>query len=124
MGIQLALIVEDNQDLALLFAMTLETAGFLTEISADGHEAIRRLQAVTPDVVLLDLHLPGLPGEEVLRYIRNEVRLAHTRVIVVTADARAAGLIEGDADLTLIKPVSMEQLRELTVRLSAKPSGP
>lgn len=124
MGAQLALIVEDNQDLALLFAMTLETAGFLTEICADGNEAIRRLQATIPDVVLLDLHLPGLPGEEVLRHVRNQTHLAHVRIIVVTADARAAELIEEDADLTLVKPVSMEQLRELTMRLSAKPSGP
>lgn len=124
MNTQLALIVEDNLDLALLFSMTLEAAGFLTEISADGHEAIRRLQAVAPEIVLLDLHLPGLPGEEVLRHIRAQERLSQTHVIVITADTHAADLIEHDADLILVKPVSMEQLRELTVRLSTSSSEP
>jgi len=116
---RVALIIEDESDLASLFGMALQTAGFATEIVRTGDAALARLAAVTPDVVILDLHLPHTSGKEVLHYIRADARLMATPVIVVTADARAAEEIRDQADLALIKPVSIEQLRDLGARLGA-----
>lgn len=120
---RLALIIEDNADLAALFSMALETAGFRTEIIEAGDSAMTRLEDVEqPGVVILDLCLPHVNGSEILHYIRSTERLAKTPVIVATADARAAELLESMADLVLVKPISIAQLRDLAVRIGQDPS--
>lgn len=116
---RMALIVEDERDLAELFALALRSAGFEVEIVWSGDTAIARLGTLVPDVVVLDLHLPGAGGEQVLRYIRGETRLAGTRVIVASADALAVEHLQDLADLVLIKPVSLSQLRDLSTRLAS-----
>jgi CheY-like chemotaxis protein len=111
-----ALIVEDNPDISFVFSKVLESAGFATEIVNAGDVALARLSSVTPDVVTLDLNLPRVSGEEILRYIRGEVRLTDTKVIVITAYGRSSDTLDVDADLVLIKPVSLTQLRDLATR--------
>ncbi len=113
----LALIIEDDPDLSTIFAEALQAAGFSIEIIRDGLEAATQLTRSTPHVVVLDLHLPNVSGESLLRQIRADERLAHTRVIITTADARMADALQGQADLTLVKPVSFTQLRDLAKRL-------
>jgi DNA-binding response OmpR family regulator len=118
MNDRFALIVEDDADLSIIFAEALEAAGFATEIVKDGQVALERLDAEVPDVVVLDLHLPHVSGADILEQIRGDERLADTRVIIATADPREADALEGQADLTLIKPISFSQLRDLAKRLS------
>ena len=62
----LALIIEDNQDQAEILAMALQAAGFETEIIQDGYEALRRLEAIVPDMVVLDMYLPRVSGTGIL----------------------------------------------------------
>jgi CheY-like chemotaxis protein len=116
-GKPLALIVEDDIDLSIIFAGALEAAGFDTEVIMDGKEAAQRLSTATPDVVVLDMHLPHVSGEELLERIHADDRLANTRVLVTTADARMAETLHDQADLVLVKPVSFSQLRDLAARL-------
>ncbi len=116
-----ALIIEDSQDLADIFALALQGAKFETEIILDGQTALERLAEITPDLVLLDLHLPGVPGKKILRHIRADERLSETLVVVVTADAQLAQELDMQTDVTLLKPVSPSQLRTLALRL--RPSG-
>jgi two-component system phosphate regulon response regulator PhoB len=116
---QLALIIEDSQTQALILAEALRAAGFETEIISTGDAAIERLAAVVPDIVVLDLHLPGVSGTDILRHIRAEARLDQTRVIVVTVESQAADIIRDEADLVLLKPVDFGQLRDLAARLGA-----
>ena len=113
----LALIVEDNYDLSRIFAQALQSAGFEPQIVRTGDLALLRLASITPDVVVLDLHLPYVSGTEILRQIRADPRLAKTRVIVTTADERMAETLREEADLVLVKPISFSQLRDLSVRL-------
>lgn len=113
----LALIIEDDPDISFLFSRTLTSAGFETEIVSAGDVALERLSSVTPDVVTLDLHLPGTSGEKVLRYIRGEARMADTKVIVITAYRHLTDALDVEADLVLIKPIGLEQLRDLASRL-------
>jgi CheY-like chemotaxis protein len=113
-----ALIIEDNRELAIIFSQALQAAGFATGIIEDGDQALARLAITTPDVVVLDLHMPRVSGAEVLRRIRADARLAGTRVIVATADMRATDMLQDQADLVLIKPVSFTQLRDLAGRLA------
>lgn len=113
----IALIVEDDESLATVFSMALQMADFETEIARGGREALTRLAEITPALILLDLHLPHVAGQDILRQIRAEERLASTWVILATADAIMAEGLRGEADLVLLKPISVTQLRDLAKRL-------
>jgi DNA-binding response OmpR family regulator len=113
----IALIIEDDGDLSTIFASALAAAGYDTEAIRDGEIAMRRLSSMIPDVVVLDLHLPQVSGKAIMEEIRTDTRLVKTRVIVATADPRVAELLQEEADLVLIKPVSFSQLRDLAKRL-------
>ena len=113
----LALIIEDDADLASIFAEALQVAQFSTEIIHDGVLAQERLTQITPQVVVLDLHLPHVSGEVLLRQIRSNPALASTKVIIASADPITADMLSSDSDLVLIKPVSFSQLRDLAQRL-------
>ncbi|MBN1991914.1 MAG: response regulator transcription factor [Anaerolineae bacterium] len=113
----LAFIIEDDDKLATIFAEALRMAEFETEVVQDGHTALTRLANTTPAVVVLDLHLPHVSGQEILQQIRGDERLAKTRIILATADALMAEHLRQKADLVLIKPISFSQLRDLSARL-------
>jgi DNA-binding response OmpR family regulator len=115
----LGLIIEDDEDLATIFAEALQSAQLKTEIIVDGAAAAARLKEVVPVVVVLDLHLPQVSGEALLHQIRSTPALANTRVILATADPLLAESLTLEADLVLIKPVSFSQLRDFAARLKA-----
>jgi DNA-binding response OmpR family regulator len=115
----LGLIIEDDVDLAGIFADALQAAEFKTEIIADGALAQTRLTEVVPRLVVLDIHLPHVSGELLLQQIRSNPALDRTRVVVASADPITADLLRPDSDLVLIKPVSFSQLRDLAQRLKS-----
>ena len=118
-----ALIVEDDRDISALFRHVLDIAGYHTEIILDGKEAITRLNSVRPDIVLLDLHLPGVSGTQILEHVRAEERLKSVPVVVITGYARDAESLPVEPDLVLMKPVNLEQLSNLVQRLRTTPSS-
>lgn len=120
----IALIVEDNEDQNLVFTMALYHAGYKTESFQNGLLAQKRLAEITPAVVVLDLHVPGVKGEALLGEIRSNSQLDSTRVILATADAGLAALLQPEADLILLKPISFAQLNKLAVRLLHQPQDP
>src|SRR5512141_428784 len=77
-----ALIIEDDRDIAALFRHVLDIAGYRTEIVMHGGEAVERLQSALPDIVLLDLSLPGVPGSVILEDMRADERLKSIPVVV------------------------------------------
>jgi DNA-binding response OmpR family regulator len=113
----LALIVEDNEDLSLIFAGVFSEAGFQTETIQDGRMALERLHQTTPQVVNLDMLLPGVSGMDILKYVRSENRLEMTSVIVTTADPVMAEQVHELADFVLIKPIGFVQLHKLAAQL-------
>ena len=112
-----ALIVEDDPIQAEIFIRALEAAGYTVEHIADGDQAIAYLQEHTPYIVVLDLHLPGTAGDDILRAIRSNPATAQTRVLLATADPRLAETVQEESDLVLLKPVSYIQLRDLARRM-------
>jgi len=104
------LIVEDDEHIAELLRYWFCRAGFVTRIAADGLSACSMVEQERPDVILLDLMLPGLNGREVCRLIRRHAapRIATIPIIMLTALAapadRASGLLAG-ADLYITKPI-------------------
>lgn len=81
-------LVEDNPDNRLLVCAILEDLYDITEYET-GHEALEGLKANKPDLVLLDISLPGMDGPEVLHHIRSDESLKDLPVIALTAHAMA-----------------------------------
>ncbi len=114
-----ALIVEDDRDIVALFRHVLDVAGYQTEIVLDGRDAMDRLEAMRPNIVLLDLQLPRLSGVEILKRMRDDERLMRVPVVVITAYAPYADSLPVEPDLLLLKPVDINQLSSLVQRLQA-----
>jgi CheY-like chemotaxis protein len=119
---QLGLIIEDDEDLASIFAEALRGVGFDVELVADGETAQDRLRnGPTPFLILLDMHLPHVSGADLLtNVIKNDERFAKSIVIITTADARMGEAYTEQVDFVMIKPISFVQLRDLTSRLKPK----
>jgi DNA-binding response OmpR family regulator len=111
------LIVEDNSMLGEVYSDVLHEIGFESEIIADGGLAFNRIKEVMPALVILDLHLPNVSGVEIFREIRQDEQLADTRVIIITADSRRAEDIRQEAEIVLVKPVRMDVLQSIIVKL-------
>jgi DNA-binding response OmpR family regulator len=112
-----ALIIEDDEDLATIFAEALRAANYIAEIIRDGAVAQQNLKQIVPNIVILDMHLPHVDGAALLTQIRADDRLKKTTVIVATADAFTGDFYRDVADFVLIKPISFSQLRDLSMRI-------
>ncbi|HEX8992855.1 MAG TPA: diguanylate cyclase [Anaerolineales bacterium] len=112
------LIVEDERDIAALFRHVMDLAGYRTEIATNGQLAMERLAACEPDIVLLDLSLPGISGVNILQHMRLDERLQRVPVVVVTAYPELAESLAVEPDLIMLKPVSAVQLSSLVERLT------
>lgn len=115
MAARFALVVEDDAEIARFFALVLQDQ-FSVDIARTGREALDLLEMVTPEIIVLDLNIPFVSGVEILRQVRANERLAHTVVIVATANPQMAEEVYDLADLVLLKPVSYDQLRDLVQR--------
>ncbi|HEX9334150.1 MAG TPA: diguanylate cyclase [Anaerolineales bacterium] len=112
-----ALIIEDDRDIVALFRHVLDLAGYRTEIVLNGKVAAEHLAKSTPDIVLLDLGLPGMSGGEILAMMRANERLKNVPVVVITAHPHLVETLPAAPQLVLIKPVNIEQMSNLIQRI-------
>ena len=117
MKIPQALIVEDSDTQATIFTQALIAAGYKVSHVPDGIAAQAFLAEATPDLILVDVHLPYLTGDQLLKQLHQIPHFRETRIIVVTGNYRRAEELRNMADLVLHKPVSYKQLRDLSSRL-------
>ena len=106
---KLVLMVDDDESLLDLMEHVVKKEGFRTERAEDGPEALRKSQALNPDVIVLDMMLPGLGGYEVMRQLQAAGN-GDIPIIVVTGrqmDGAAVNLIKQEPNVKefLIKPV-------------------
>lgn len=113
------LIVEDEAEIAELIQLYLAKEGFTCHVCRDGSAALERFKAVQPDLIILDLMLPGLDGLEVCARIRQQKGIKDPYIMMLTAKGeeidRIIGLSTG-ADDYMVKPFSP---RELVARVRA-----
>jgi two-component system, OmpR family, phosphate regulon response regulator PhoB len=113
------LVIEDERDLADLVAINLEHEGHKAVLAADGVSGLEEAGRIKPDLILLDLMLPRLPGTEVCKLLRSNEKTATVPVIMLTAKGgeidRVVGFEVG-ADDYVVKPFS---IRELMLRVKA-----
>lgn len=122
MEIPFAIIVEDDEMLGTFFESALQDAGFNTKLIQDGAEALVELKTQIPHLILLDLQLPGVSGEDILNTIRADKRFDDTRIFMTSVEGTRAGFYQGMVDMVLVKPVSYIQLRTFAQRMISKPS--
>lgn len=119
-----ALIIEDDETIGEIFSIALKEAQYDPIYLRNGKEALERLSFLQPNLIVLDLHLPKLPGATILRAIRSDTRLNRTQVIVISADVSLAENLRDEADAVLIKPVGFYQVRDLAKQMKIDLANP
>jgi two-component system, OmpR family, alkaline phosphatase synthesis response regulator PhoP len=111
------LIADDEDNIVLSLEFLLRQLGCEVAVARDGEQALQRARAQPPDLILLDVMMPGLSGYDVCQQLRAEPRFAGTRIVMLTAKGREAEVARGralGADDYIVKPFST---RELTARI-------
>ena len=106
------LIADDFVDAATMYSLYLKHHGFEVVTALDGHEALEAARRQRPDVVLLDLRMPGMSGTEAMKEMKADARLAGVPILALTAHAmpeeRQAALAAGFVDL-VYKPIAPQE---------------
>lgn len=116
-----ALVVDDNRDSADSLALLLELEGHQVATAYEGKEALAQAELATPDIVLLDLAMPGLDGFAVIGTLRQQERFKATRFVAMTgfgqpsdrAQTKAAGF-----EFHLVKPIELAMLQQILAMAS------
>ena len=109
----LVLVVDDDEDNALIASEILLSRGFEVRVARDGPSALKSVHERRPDVVLLDIMMPAMDGMEVLERIRANPKNTGLPVILVTAKTQDADVLAGyksGADYYITKPFTARQL--------------
>ena len=123
------LIIEDDRALADVLAYNFKQAGYEVNVATDGLDGINQAQLRSPDIILLDLMLPVVEGQDVCRRLRADPAMRDVRIIMLTAKAEESDELIGfslGADDYVTKPFSvkvlLERVKALRRRSSAEPS--
>ncbi|CAO1663622.1 MULTISPECIES: response regulator transcription factor [Halomonadaceae] len=117
------LVVDDEPNIVLSLEFLMEQAGFEVVTAEDGEQALARVQDSQPDLLLLDISLPGISGFDVLERLRNEESTAQLPIIMLTAHGRDVEREKGmalGADDYITKPFSTQSLVEKVKALLIK----
>lgn len=107
------LVVDDEPNILLSLEFLMEQAGFSVTTAEDGETALQRINDTEPDLVLLDISLPGISGFDVLEQLRQDARFIRLPVIMLTAHGREVEREKGmalGADDYITKPFSTQTL--------------
>jgi CheY-like chemotaxis protein len=108
-------LVEDDPLSVELFTAVLERDGYAVEVVTDGSQVEPRVEAVRPDLVLMDINLPGVDGTELLLRLRGNPSTAGLRILAVTAHAMkgdAESFVAMGFDGYVLKPIEVKHFRE------------
>lgn len=123
----LVLVVEDQVDSRELYAEYLSYAGFSVATAINGHEAVRLAQLLKPDVVLMDIRLPGMDGLEATADLKRDPALAGTPIVAITADPSeeiAERCRRAGCDAFIAKPVLPDEVaRQIRAVLATSGGG-
>jgi CheY-like chemotaxis protein len=120
----LVLVVDDTDDNRLLYASTIAEAGYPVEQATNGHEALEKIGAIRPAVIVMDLSMPVLDGWETTRRIKSDPKTADIVIIALTGHATNLGLQEAKdagAHAVLTKPCLPKDLLGVIAALTDAP---
>ncbi|MBN2063485.1 MAG: response regulator, partial [Sedimentisphaerales bacterium] len=107
------LIVDDEEDVLELLEYNLKKEGYRTEKAVSGEEALQKVRITNPDLIVLDLMLPGIDGLSVCKSLKNDSKTQNIPIIMLTAKGEEADIVVGlelGADDYMTKPFSMREL--------------
>jgi DNA-binding response OmpR family regulator len=107
------LIVDDEPNIVQALEFLLSRRGLQVSVARDGGEALRRIEADKPDLVLLDVMMPVMSGHDVCLKVRERADLRHIKILMLSAKGYAAEVNKGmaiGADLYITKPFSTKEL--------------
>ncbi|MGQ9677749.1 MAG: response regulator transcription factor [bacterium] len=107
------LVVDDEPDIRLILQARLEASGYRVETAENGLEALNRIRTQPPDLVILDLMLPGMDGFAVCAMVKRDQRFGHIPIIILSARSQAQDKKTGatlGADAYLTKPFQPQEL--------------
>lgn len=116
------LIIEDENELCDFLGLRLEKSGFEVVAANDGVEGLNKARTENPDLIILDLMLPKLPGEEVCKQVRKDARISGIPIIMLTAKCTEADKVIGTvigADVYIAKPFEGDKLMQAVNKLLA-----
>jgi two-component system, cell cycle response regulator DivK len=111
----LVLVVDDYEDNRTLYVAYLAASGFRVDDAADGVEAVAKARALLPDVIVMDLALPGIDGWEATRQLKGDPATKHIAILALsghTLESHAVRAREVGCDAFLTKPYPPEKLVE------------
>ncbi len=123
------LVIEDDSAIAEVLTYNLEKEGYLVARASDGRDGLRQAQMTKPDLVVLDLMLPGMDGIEICRELRADKETRHVAILMLTAKSEESDQLVGfhlGADDYVTKPFSMKVLLQrirVLVSRRQKPAG-
>ncbi len=120
------LVVEDNDLNMKLFHDVLEADGYNVLQAKDGMEGWRMAREQRPDLILMDIQLPGVSGLEVTKWLKDDETLKSIPVIAITALAMAGDeekILEGGCDAYIPKPISVPDFLQTVERFAAEVEG-
>lgn len=107
------LIVDDEANIVISLEFLMEQAGYTVDIARTGDEALVKIAAFAPDLILLDVMLPGMNGFDICQRIRQTPAWRHIKVVMLTAKGREVEITKGlalGADAYITKPFSTKAL--------------
>lgn len=110
-----ALVIDDNEMNRMVARELLDSYGIASEDAEQGGEGLARLEEAEYDVVLLDINMPGISGDEVCKIIRARPAMRDTYVVAYTAhafDSEKQRFLAAGFDALLVKPISLDSLGE------------
>ncbi len=113
---RLVLIVDDNRDTADSLVSMLNLLGYQTKVAYGPLVGITKFTQRFPDVVLMDIHMQGMNGVELCRFIRRDPRTAHLPIILMSSDTQSALIAEAraaGANAFIPKPIDLEMLEKI-----------
>ncbi len=120
------LVVDDDRQVSLALSIRLKAADYDVDVAGDGESGLQKLAASVPDVVLLDMRMPGIDGLEVMRQMKQDPRLADIPVIFVSANAQETAkraALSAGGKFFLEKPFESRALLEAIQRVLEENSG-
>ncbi|MFQ6103930.1 MAG: response regulator [Candidatus Glassbacteria bacterium] len=107
------LVVDDEPHIGKIIKLNLESAGYIIQIATNGREALNQVEKFSPDLILLDIMMPGMNGYDVLSHLRTRFKTSHIPIIFLTAkreiNEKVTGLMLG-ADDYITKPFVTKEL--------------
>lgn len=114
------LVIDDDRPLAETIAQTLQEAGYQVSVAFDGYEAGVKMATLKPDLLVLDLIMPGMDGFAVCQRVKADPKAKRTKILAMTGfveDGNVAKAVECGADLCLEKPFRMQSLTTAAAKL-------